>query len=42
MPGTRGEFDRSLEAIEAKVIQLFDPQHANRWRTRQLPRPARN
>jgi phosphate transport system protein len=23
MPGTRGEFDRSLEAIEAKVIELF-------------------
>lgn len=23
MPGARGEFDRSLEAIEAKVIELF-------------------
>jgi phosphate transport system protein len=23
MPGSRGEFDRSLEAIEAKVIELF-------------------
>jgi phosphate transport system protein len=23
MPGTRGEFDRSLEAIEAKVVELF-------------------
>jgi hypothetical protein len=23
MPGTRGEFDRSLEAIEAKVAGLF-------------------
>ena len=23
MPGARGEFDRSPEAIEAKVIELF-------------------
>jgi hypothetical protein len=23
MPGSRGEFDRSLEAIEAKVVELF-------------------
>jgi hypothetical protein len=35
MPGTRGEFDRSLEAIEAKVIELFA------MITDDLPRAAR-